>query len=74
MKSICLAAAGVAALLPIAAMAADDSGGLEEVVVTAQRREQNLQVVPISVTAYSAEALEKGNVRGAMDYLARRRT
>lgn len=70
MKSICLAAAGVAALLPIAAMAADDSGGLEEVVVTAQRREQNLQVVPISVTAYSAEALEKGNVRGAVDYLA----
>jgi iron complex outermembrane receptor protein len=70
MKIICLAAAGVAALLPIAASAAEEIGALEEVVVTAQRREQNLQEVPISVTAYSGETLEKTNVRGAVDYLA----
>ncbi len=30
---------------------------LEEVVVTAQKREQNLQDVPISVTAFSGEQL-----------------
>jgi iron complex outermembrane recepter protein len=31
-------------------VAADDTGGLEEIVVTAQKREQNLQDVPVSVT------------------------
>ena len=36
---------------------AEDNGGLEEIVVTAQKREENLQNVPVSVTALSAEAL-----------------
>jgi iron complex outermembrane receptor protein len=38
------------------AAAASDSG-LEEIVVTAQRRQENLQVVPISVTAITSKAL-----------------
>lgn len=33
------------------------ANGLEEIVVTAQKREQNLQQVPVSVTALSAEAI-----------------
>ena len=37
---------------------------LEEVTVTAQRRSQNIQDVPIAVTAISAEALE---ARGLAD-------
>jgi len=39
----------------------DDSanlGGIEEVIVTAQKREQNLQSVPIAITALSAGMLE----------------
>jgi iron complex outermembrane receptor protein len=37
---------------------------LEEIVVTAQRREQNLQDTPIAVTAFSGDALAvKGTVR-----------
>ncbi len=43
---------------------------LEEVVVTAQRREQSLQEVPISVTAFSAETLQKNNITEARDYLS----
>ncbi|NKB36970.1 MAG: TonB-dependent receptor [Gammaproteobacteria bacterium] len=43
---------------------------LEEVVVTAQRREQNLQEVPVSVTAFTGAAIEQGNIRGATDFLA----
>ena len=38
------------------------SGLLEEVVVTAQKREQNLQEVPISVSVMSADSLEKQNI------------
>ncbi|MGI9295156.1 MAG: TonB-dependent receptor, partial [Pseudomonadales bacterium] len=43
---------------------------LEEVVVTAQRREQNLQEVPISVSAYSGDFLQKSNIKSATEYLA----
>lgn len=43
---------------------------LEEVVVTAQRREQNLQDVPVSVTAFSGATLEKRNITNAVDYLS----
>ena len=31
---------------------------IEEIVVTAQRREQDLQTVPLAVTAFSAEQIE----------------
>jgi iron complex outermembrane receptor protein len=43
---------------------------LEEVIVTAQRREQNMQEVPVSVTAFTGDALERGNIRSATEYLA----
>jgi iron complex outermembrane recepter protein len=48
---------------PAAAQAApaDDEAGIADIVVTAQRREENLQDVPISVSAFSAEQIaEKG--------------
>lgn len=35
-----------------------DSASLEEIVVTAQKREESLQTVPIAITAYSQEALD----------------
>src|SRR5688572_3893381 len=68
MTKLSVAIASILAM-PLVAQA-QDSGGLEEIVVTAQRREQNLQDVPISVSAFSAEQIEKQNVRGATDYLA----
>ncbi|MEX2961649.1 TonB-dependent receptor [Microbulbifer sp. TYP-18] len=43
---------------------------LEEVVVTAQRREESLQDVPISVSAFTSESIEKANITSASDYLA----
>ncbi|MFC4307661.1 TonB-dependent receptor [Steroidobacter flavus] len=46
-----------------------DSLGLEEVVVTAQKREQSIQEVPISVTAFSAEDIERNRIRGVADYV-----
>ena len=38
------------------------SGSLEEIVVTAQRREQAIQDVPISITAFNAEDLQSRNI------------
>jgi outer membrane receptor protein involved in Fe transport len=46
------------------------SAALEEVVVTAQRREQSIQDVPISVTALSQEQLDAQGVR-SVDEVAR---
>jgi len=36
--------------------------GLEPIIVTARRREENLQRVPVAVSAYSGESLLKGKV------------
>ncbi len=52
-----------------AVMAQDNVSALEEVIVTAQRREQNLQVVPISITAFTAAQLERSNITEASQYL-----
>ena len=45
-------------------------GVLEEIVVTAQRREQNLQDVPVSVTTFGGAELQQRNITNAVDYLA----
>lgn len=39
-----------------------EGGALEEVTVTAQKREESLQNVPIAVTALSADSLEKSGI------------
>lgn len=41
------------------AAAEDSSGGLNTIIVTARKREENLQDTPIAVTAFGAEALEQ---------------
>lgn len=43
------------------------AGGLEEIVVTAQRREQRLQDVPVAVTALTAEALANRGITQIAD-------
>ena len=40
---------------------------LDDVIVTAQRREQSLQDVPIAITAFNAETLERTNATGIQD-------
>jgi iron complex outermembrane recepter protein len=46
---------------------ADGEAGLEEIIVTAQKREQNLQNVPVSVTALSAETLANSRIADFTD-------
>jgi len=75
-----LAAYGVALALPVSAAqaqtgpqtgpqtgTADTSIALEDIVVTAQRRSQNLQDVPVAVTALSSTALAGANVTSVTD-------
>ena len=49
---------------------ADASGGaLQEVIVTAEKRTENLQDVPVSITALGTERLEQLNVQNFNDYV-----
>lgn len=43
---------------------------LEEVLVTAQRKEQTLQDVPISVSVIDSETIKRVNITDAQDYLS----
>jgi len=42
---------------------------IEEVIVTAQKREESLQEVPISITAFGADALESRGIQNTEDLL-----
>lgn len=47
--------------------AANDGAQLDEIVVTAQKREQNLQVVPIAISAISAAKIDQLNIKDSRD-------
>jgi iron complex outermembrane receptor protein len=55
-----LVAIGIAA----PALAQEEANGIEQVIVTAQYREQNLQATPLAISAFSGDLLE---ARGAVD-------
>ena len=65
-------ASALLSCIPAAARADDtpaaDTGGLAEVVVTAQKRTENMQDVPISIQAFGTEKLEQMNVSSFDDY------
>jgi len=57
-------------VFPTALLAAEQQPGgntLEEIVVTAQKREESLQKVPIAVSAFSSEALKERSVQTIAD-------
>ncbi|WP_156256837.1 TonB-dependent receptor [Sandarakinorhabdus oryzae] len=59
---------GLAALPAFAQTAQNENaGGIEEIVVTAQRTAQSLQDVPIAVTAFDAQALQRQQINNPLD-------
>jgi iron complex outermembrane recepter protein len=65
LRAASLGAVSVAAVTCSGAVMAQDgdagTGGLDQIVVTAQKRTENLQEVPISVSAINAEAIDRAN-------------
>jgi outer membrane receptor protein involved in Fe transport len=46
-----------------------DSGTVQALIVTAQKREENIQDVPIAMSAFSQEALERSQIAGGPDLI-----
>nr|WP_240704722.1 TonB-dependent receptor [Croceicoccus sediminis] len=68
MRKAAFAGASVLALVSTAAFAQDaedakqrppQAGGIQEIVVTAQKRAENVQDVPIAITAFAGDALQE---------------
>ena len=62
-------AATAAALVASSGVLAQEAM-LEEIVVTAQKREQNLQEVPVAVTAYTGDMLQESGIADLRDLAA----
>jgi iron complex outermembrane receptor protein len=60
-------AAGALAVPAHAQQASGETVGLEEIVVTAQKREQSLQDVPIAVTAFTQDSLQANRIYNVND-------
>ncbi len=59
-----------AGLVPAApALAQDGAGAIEEVVVTARKRDESLQAVPISITAFTEQTIEKAGIERPADFI-----
>ncbi|HZF25309.1 MAG TPA: TonB-dependent receptor [Steroidobacteraceae bacterium] len=65
---VSLASAISAILATTSALAQEQGGVLEQVVVTAQKREENLQNVPLSIQAIGTEKLEQLHITDFEDY------
>ncbi|MDE2251530.1 MAG: TonB-dependent receptor [Gammaproteobacteria bacterium] len=72
-KKVSCTVAAILGGVSMAAFAEDTGGGgagsLEEIIVTAQRRSENMQNVPISMQAFTSESLKQLNITTFDDYV-----
>jgi iron complex outermembrane receptor protein len=66
-KSRLSAGTAAIALSVVMAMPAVGQIVLEEIIVTARKREENLKEIPLSITAFSAKDIEKKGFKGLED-------
>jgi iron complex outermembrane receptor protein len=68
-KSLYVAAALLAGVsLVSASHAADDDATMQEIIVTSQKRSENLETVPMSITALTAVTLQSAGIESFVDY------
>jgi outer membrane receptor protein involved in Fe transport len=67
--SAVLAGSALVAATPVYAQDEESSAPLEEIVVTAQKREQSLQDVPVSIQVLGNEQLEQLNLQNFAEYI-----
>jgi len=56
-------------LLPVATVVAQE-GAIEEVVVTARKRDESLQEVPIAITAFTEQTIKKAGIERPADFIS----
>jgi len=69
--AVLILAAGLSAPAYAQQSPQESTTALDEIIVTAQRREQSLQDVPIAITAFDAQTLERTNATGIQDIAAK---
>src|SRR5512138_3205189 len=62
---VCLASLTTLVVTP--ALAADGDDRLEEIIVTASKRETNLMQTPLAITAFTQDFLDREGIRNARD-------
>ena len=67
LAGVCAGAIAFPAFAQTTPAPADDQVDSSEIVVTAQRTNQKLQDVPIAVSAFNSEALEKQQIKNTSD-------
>ena len=68
--SIAALCGGSAALTAAPTFAQQGAAGIEEVVVTARKREESLQEVPIAITAFTEDTIDKAGIGRPADFIS----
>lgn len=63
--------AGIGSSPDVALAQSGQGAAIEEITVTAQRREQNLQEVPIAISAFTADTIQKNMFDDVADYVTK---
>jgi len=69
-KVLCVAVLAISGAIPAAVHAQNTALQLEEIIVTARKREESIQDVPVAVTALSAAELQRSSIRDLRDITA----
>jgi len=62
--------AAISFLVPGASIAQDGAGPIEEITVTARKRDEKLQEVPIAITVFTAETIERAGIERPADFIS----
>ena len=62
--------AAISFLMPGASIAQVGAATIEEIIVTARKRDENIQEVPIAITAFTAETIARAGIERPADFIS----